>query len=319
MADDQTTETTEATEAPPPAQPDAKADAVKAETPPNGAAPAESAEKPAEATPEAPPPPWYGDVDDDLKKVASRFTSPADALRSIADFRKRESQVRVPGKDATDEDRAKYLKAIGVPDKPDGYEFPALTKEELTDQVKESREGWAKTFHEHGVSKDQASALVKAFMTEQDALLQSAIEADKQHVQQAEDALRKEWQGKNYDVNGTLAKRAFETVASRAGLSVDELNQIRTSADRLIMDDPRMARMWAIVGKEMQEGTLGGAVGEDEREGIEGEIQDLQKKIDEARGRGDTATRDRLYQQQLAAYAKLVGSGPIVGSRGRAA
>ena len=53
---------------------------------------------------------WRSDLPEDLRKTAERFASKADAVRAIESFRKRESQVRVPGKDATDDEKAAYRK-----------------------------------------------------------------------------------------------------------------------------------------------------------------------------------------------------------------
>lgn len=262
--------------------------------------------------------PWYGEVDDDLKKVAERFTSPADALRSIMDMRKRESQVRVPGKNASDEERAAYFKAIGVPEKPEGYEFPALPDDQMTDEVKASREQWAKTFHETGVTKEQAAALTKAFNDQETAKLAAQVEADKQFAEQSMAALTKEW-GPDKDKNLTLADRALADLANRAGLPVDELKSIETKAGQFLLDDARMARLLAIVGREMQEGTLGGAVSGEERDTIQEQISGIRAKIGEAQDRGDSREANRLHQQELALLGKITRNQPIVGSQGRAA
>src|SRR5687767_6715160 len=140
--------------------------ATPAPTPPASAAPTPAptaapspAQSPAPTPTPAPAPAasddWRSDLPDDLKETANRFTSKADAVRAIIDMRKRESQVRVPGKDATPDQIAAYHKAIGVPEKPELYEFPDLPEGlELTDQVKESRAEWGKRFHSLGINKE---------------------------------------------------------------------------------------------------------------------------------------------------------------------
>jgi len=43
---------------------------------------------------------WSEGWDEELKNTADRFSSREDAVRAVQDLRKRDSQVRVPGKDA---------------------------------------------------------------------------------------------------------------------------------------------------------------------------------------------------------------------------
>src|SRR3990167_3452657 len=104
---------------------------------------------------------WRSDLPEDLRKTAERFASKADAVRAIESFRKRESQVRVPGKDATDDEKAAYRKAVGIPDKAELYEFPDIEGQEINDEIKASRQVWSKRFHELGIPKDTAKTLSK--------------------------------------------------------------------------------------------------------------------------------------------------------------
>jgi len=263
------------------------------------------------------PAPWYGEVDDDLKKVATRLTSPADALRSIAAFQKREGQVRVPGKDATDEDWTKYYKAVGVPETPDKYQFPKIPEDQLTDEVKAVREHWAQVFHENKLSSSQAKALLAAVGKQEEARQKELDKADKEFAKQSEEALREEWGGE-YGKNTRLAERAMNELGNRAGVKTNDLLQLQMSDGRYLMDDVRMLKLLATVGREMSEGTLGGAVTDDEREGVEEQIADIRKQVEEAQQQGNTKKANQLYQRQLALRATLTNNQPIVGNAGRA-
>ena len=261
--------------------------------------------------------PWYGEVDDELKKVADRFTSPTDALRSIQDLRKRESQPRVPGKNASEEDRKAYHKAIGVPETVEGYEFPAVPDDQMTDAIKESRAGWAKAFHELGISKTAAKTLTDRLVAEQASELASQVEADKAYAATTQAALDKDW-GADKTRNMEYANRAFDQLASRAGLTVEELRQIETKDGRFLMDRPEMLKIFAVMGRAMGEGDLGGLVGADERQTVQEQVSGLRKKVEEAQASGNTREANRLYQQEQALLARL-GNQPVVGSSGRAA
>jgi hypothetical protein len=261
---------------------------------------------------------WRSDLPDDLKETANRFASKADALRAIENMRKRESQVRVPGKNATPEEIATYQKAIGIPEKPELYEFPDLPEGmELTDQVKASRAEWSQRFHGLGIPKETAKALSK--LVNEDAMRDAAaqVQADKDFATKQEQALRNEWKGDDYERNKTLANRAFSELANRTGLKLDELTKIETKDGRFLMDRADIVRMFATIGREMAEGTLGPTLTESEKDSVEEQIRGVRNQVAEAQAAGDSKRANKLYQQEQALIAKRDGSKSVVGSRGR--
>jgi hypothetical protein len=262
---------------------------------------------------------WRADLPDDLKKTAERFTSKHDAVRAIVAFQKRDGQVRVPGKDATTEEVAAYRKAVGIPEKPDDYEFPEVPKEQLTAELKASRAEWSKRFHELGISKEAAKALSGLVGQDAARFMQAQVDADKAFAKQQEEALRSEWKGDEYDKHKNMANRAFAEIASRAGIPLDNLTKLETKDGRFLMDRAEMVKLWAVIGREMAEGTLGPTLTESESETIEGQISDLRKHQAEAQANGNTREANKLYQREQALIAKLKGNRPIVGSQGRAA
>lgn len=263
---------------------------------------------------------WRDGLSEDLKKTADRFTSRDEAVRALESFRKRESQVRVPGKDPTEEEVSAYRKAIGIPEKAEDYEFPQLPEgQELTDGVKAEREEWSKLLHTEGISNKQAAALFKQAGEIDKREKASQIEADKDFAKTSEEELRSEWKGDDYDKNTTLANRAYAEIANRAGLSSEELGKIETKDGRLLMDRPEMLKIFAVIGREMSEGTLGPALSETERDTVDDTIRDVQKQIDEAQGAQDSKRANKLYQKKMALIEKRDGNQPIVGANGRAA
>jgi len=259
---------------------------------------------------------WRSDLPEDLRKTAERFTSKADAVRAIENFRKRESQVRVPGKNATEEEVAAYKKAVGVPDKPELYEFPDLKDQEITDEIKASRQVWGKRFHELGVSKDTAKALSNLVNEDQQKYLLSQVEADKAFAKSQEEALHTEWKD-DFDKNKTFANRAFSEIANRAGLKLDDLTKIETKDGRFLMDRAEMLRIFSIIGREMAEGSLGPVLTDAERDTVEDQISDVRKEIVEAQDKGDSKRANKLYQKEQALISKKQGSKPIIGAAGR--
>jgi hypothetical protein len=282
---------------------------------------------------------WRADLPEDLRKTADRYTSKADAVRAIDWYRRRDSQARVPGtekviktqlavslgrdpteaevKDTLDKETAAYRKAVGIPEAPEGYEFPSAKDD--APEVIEGRAAWAKTFHELGVTKDQANALIERVRAENERSEAAQVEADKAFAKAQEDALKAEWKGEDYDRNKTLAKRAVTEVANRSGIAVDDLARMETKEGRFLLDDARMLKLFATIGREMAEGTLGPALNEGERDSVENEIEDLRRQINEALQSGNSKRANTLYQREQALIKKMGGSGPIVGAQGRAA
>jgi len=250
--------------------------------------------------------PWGEGFDDDLKETADRFASKQDAVRAIQSFRKRESQVRVPGKDASDEEIASYQKAIGVPESAAEYEFPEVSEDDMTDEIKASRETWANHFKELNISKDTAKALSKLVGEDAAKDQEAQIEADKAFVEKQEAALRSEWKGEDYDKNMTLANRAFKDVAERAGIDIESLNQIETKDGRLLMDRPEFSKMFAAIGREMSEGSLG--MSDSERGTAEDQVSDIRKQISEAQARGDSKAANSLFSREQELLDKIEGS-----------
>ena len=261
---------------------------------------------------------WREGLPDDLKELATKIASPADALRSIQQFRKRESQVRVPGKNATPEENAAYRKAIGIPEKPEEYQFPDLPQGmQLTDDVKASRQVWSKRFHELGLPANAVKALSQFANEDAQQQLLNQIDADKAFATKQDEALKKEWRGEDYEANKQLANRAFNDIANRAGINLETLTQIKTSDDRFLMDNAAMVKIFAVIGREMSEGNLGPSMNETERETVQDQIRSIRAEIETAKSRGESKRANQLYQREMALVAKIGGSKAIVGSHGR--
>lgn len=269
---------------------------------------------------DAEPGDWRDAIKDpEARKLAEDSTDPEHLAKRALDMRKKLANAIVkPGKDAPEEEVAAYRKALGVPDSPDKYEWPDLPEgQEVTDEVKASREAWAQRFHELNVPADTAKQLAEQINEDIAKAQQAQVEADKQFAEQQAEALRSEW-GADYDKNKTFANRAASTLAERAGVNLEDLRHIETKDGRFLMDRADMLKLFATVGREMGEGSLGGVATESERDAVETEIRQLREKQDEAQKRGDSKEANRLYQKEQEAIARL-GNKPVVGAQGRAA
>jgi len=155
------------------------------------------------------------------KSMDDVFTSHLNAEREFS------QRVKIPDEKTSDEDRRKFHTACGCPETPDGYEF------ELPDDHDKDFVQWARdTFHAAGVSKAKAAALAKGFTEFSGKRLEAAavarVEADAKAAAKAkrdkdkklavsEAALRKEWEGDEYESNLALAKLGYESIFGEKG------------------------------------------------------------------------------------------------------
>lgn len=212
-----------------------------------------------------------GITDPDAKEFASRLTTPADAVKIALDFRKANSaMIKVPAKDASAEDRAKFNKAIGVPDTVEGYTFEL--GREPTEADKAIQGNLARIALDNGIPAGAMGALARA-VTE----LATAQKAEENRVAVEaraanEAALRKEW-GADYEANKTLATRAvqaFGEVKSHPEV-IDFFDKTIVNGQKL-GDHPVMVRMLGNIGRRMGEGEFIGAVGSDQRTSLQTEL-----------------------------------------------
>lgn len=307
----ETTETTETTEEATGEKTGAEstADTKTKETKGNGEDKATEAPAPDE---------WRALVTDaDAKKEAERTTDLNAGFKRIVELRTQLSSAITPlGKKPTDEQVTAYRKAVGIPEKADGYEFTVPEGHDLTDADK-AFQAWAgETFHAQNITADQANGLAAAWNEFAAGILQTQIDADTKYADESMEALKKDWPGKEFEVNKGIADGAATKLF---GDVFDEVKNIETKDGRFILDHPAFVRMLAGVGREMQEGRLGSTMTDTDRDSVQDKIDGLRKQIDKAKADGDNEKANRLYQQQLTLDAQIVGTKPVVGAEGRTA
>lgn len=245
--------------------------------------------------------------DEEGKKFAKDSSDINHFVKRAVDLRKQVSNAIIkPGKDATPEQVKAYHKALGIPESPDEYEFPELPEDQLTDEVKSARKTWAENFHKMGAPKEVAKGMVNMLAEDMRTSQEAQIKADKEFAKKQEEHLKDIWKD-DYDQNKTLANRAFKEIADRAGVKLDELKNIETKDGRFLMDNASLLRVFAAIGREMSEGTLGPVLSESEKDTIEEEITSLRKQIAEAQSSGESKKANKLYQKEQALIAKMKG------------
>ena len=110
------------------------------------------------------------------------------------------------GEKATDEEKANYFTALGVPGKSEEYEFP---KGEGVEHD-ENMIAWARdVFHKAHLSKDQGALISQAWDGFIQGMSKSETEASEKAKTEAEDKLKTDW-GADYDKNVEFTKRGWQ-------------------------------------------------------------------------------------------------------------
>lgn len=127
-----------------------------------------------------------------------------------------QTHIRMPGEDATPEDRAAFYNRIGRPEKADEYSPTVEAKVELSPELmSKARE----VMHQHGVTKEAGEAILNFYVGD---VLNAGLATGEKAAEAAEAALRQEW-GSKYDQAMRMVEGALGQFGSK-GL-IDTLNQ----------------------------------------------------------------------------------------------
>ena len=205
------------------------------------------------------------------------WNSADDAVKAYQDQRAGlEGMIKVPGEDASDEDRAAFAKALGVPDTEDGYQFSLPEKMPENVQYDENLAASFKAkAKEIGLTLAQAQALhdfqMEAVGTQANAFLEGQKQAEAEKTAKAEashDALVKAW-GKegseSYNKNLALANRALSKMVPDGKLMEEFKSNGVFSEDGAVLM-PHFAQALAGIGQTLysEDGDLNGDTQTDE-------------------------------------------------------
>lgn len=259
-------------------------------------APEEPKTKPVEADDE--PVAWYnrfkGDID--VSKL-SKFKEEKDLAKGYIELEKaysakmaKEGYVKIPGEDASEDEMAAFKKAVGVPEKPDGYTLPEGVNEENI-QNKEFFDSFREFAQKHNVTDKVFKDIVSFYIQQEKGQVEDARLGV---IRQREEALKNLSGTYGDDLDSVLAKASL--VAKR--LEVDGFFKEHA-------DDYRVIRILDHIGDYMGESSLEiSKLGLTEPD-VDSKIEDIRAKLDTAR-RG-TPQHQELYNQLEALYARKVG------------
>ena len=258
-------------------------------------------------------------TDEKARRFAERFASPADAAVSAFKARQQLSgSVRVPGRKAGREDVAAFRRALGVPDRPEGYAV-ALPEGlpgslDLDEAGKARLDTYLKAMHEAGATPDVVQRGIDLYY----GFLAEGLEARERAAvgarEKANADLTREW-GADAKGNDGCARRVFDTFGGeRFAVFVEnaEVGGVKLG------DHPEMRRIFAAIGRAMGEDRLhapgGGEQGKSAQDRID-EIHSWQHSSDPKES--EKYKTDAVQAELRGLYQRLEGDRPIVGAGGR--
>jgi hypothetical protein len=275
------------------ATPEATTDAVEA------AAPAEA-------------PTWLEGIEDEkVKNLAGRYTTPAAMANALYEANRELSQrVKMPGEDASDEDRAKFNKQMGVPESIDDYDIQAPEGMDPEAFASEEYQAPIKTIvadmHAAGASQGVVNAMLNKYFEMEAAGKAEQARLDTEYMQKTEADLRKEW-GSSYDENVAFANDYLQNSPNLVKLELRD--------GSLLGSHPAFVRQMAEVGRMSNEGQLKFGLSGTEMAGdMQAQYEQLSRDIHSAYQQGDRSKAATLSAQRSAISEKLHGNQSIVGA-----
>jgi hypothetical protein len=269
---------------------------------------------PETVTAESATPDWRDAIEEPgLRRVAEKFASPAEVVKSYAALQSRLGRSVVkPGADAGPEEIAAYRRQLGVPARPEDYalKLPDDLPEALRDDPAAAalRQDFVTAMHGAGATPEVVQQALDWYHGNLAESLAQQEKAAGESRAEAEAALRREWGG-DHERNLAFAQRAARSFGDEA--FVDFLERHEAEGVKL-GDHPTFLRAFAAIGRAMAEDSpLAG----------EGAAGGAQARIDALHALQQSDPQkyaSRAVQSELQGlYARLYGGQPVVGSEGR--
>ena len=190
-----------------------------------------------------------------LAKRLERFSDPGvlfDSLEQTQRELHESGRIKLPGKEATDDERAAFAKALGVPEKPDGYakafklELPDGVTLDENDQAQ--IKGITEYLHAKGgfaAAPEVVKAAQELYVEMREAAQANLVAAGHQARLETEKALKAEW-GNEFKPNLQFTAQGAKALA---GNDADELTSIRLENGVLLGDHPMFIKAMMQAGR----------------------------------------------------------------------
>ena len=174
------------------------------------------------------------------------------ALESYGNLEKLLGQDKVPiPKDVNDvEGWNRFSKAMGIPDKAEGYGLPdaAIPKEMADKGLTLNKNQFAEIMHAHKVHPSAVKGIWEAYAKLNVQAYQKAMDSHKEMLTKTVNALKSEW-GDAYQTNVELGQMVINKFASN-----QEENDLLTS---VVSSDARLIKIFSKIGDQFAENKIG--------------------------------------------------------------
>ena len=199
---------------------------------------------------------WKSQIDKDLassptlQKFADTSEGLGEAVKSYASLEKLLGHEKVPiPKDANDvEGWSRFSKAMGIPDKAEGYGLPDVDIPENLKGLSFNKQQFAEIVHAHKLTPAQAKGLWEAYTNLSKEAYSKALAEHQKSLENVVNQLRSKW-GDTYEANINLG----QTVINKFAGSKEE-NDYLTS---ILTKDARAVEFLARIGNEFAENKVG--------------------------------------------------------------
>lgn len=198
-----------------------------------------------------------GDDPDELKFL-ERYSDQAaarKAWKAATDKISNDGRVKIPGENATPEELAEYAKAMGVPEKPDGYQITAkpVAGYDVSDGDKAFLSGMTEKLHEAIARGAKPAEIVNlAHQMYYDAAAEAAVaglEASANAALDGERENRELW-GSQYETNIRLALAGAKHFFPGTDEQFDQLMGTKLETGHALFDHPLIQRMFAQITRQ---------------------------------------------------------------------
>jgi hypothetical protein len=172
------------------------------------------------------------------------------ALESHANLEKLLGHEKVPiPKDVNDvEGWNRFSKAMGIPDKAEGYGLPDAAIPESMKGMTLDKNKFAEIAHAHKLTPAQAKGLWETYTRENVGSYEAAMKAHKEQLVKTVNTLKSEW-GDAYQTNVELGQMVINKFSQD-----QETNDLMTS---IVASDPRLIKAFAKIGEQFAENKVG--------------------------------------------------------------
>ncbi len=241
--------------------------------------------------------------DDKVRAYIQRFPSFEALARSALEHRQKLSTaLQVPGEAASEDEVNAFWARLGRPERPEDYriERGEVGERLPRDEMADTREqGFVAMAHALGLNETQLNGVLRHYYDLVSEAMEAQSSASVAARDLAENILRGEWKGADYDANMRLARLAVREMGGQPFAEFLEESGVG--------NDPRFIRFAAEIGRRLGEDQViaAASMSEGERATLDTRFEELTEQIHAARRTGERAKADRLYRERDSLARKM--------------